>query len=309
MQPPQPTAEDLARIVADAEKNTKLKTKEQKTHTQVFEDECLAGFRADARKYWQKYWETCRTNDPDAYAVHAGPAFRIAEKKMESYDDARDPDTPFYLITINPRSNVEFTDLSRKVLKCLSKKWIVDNHAFYFYVFEQRSTEPTKPCGYHCHLLLERPIIEGDRRYRYSAFLREIRSTFTSIVGGPKAVHISPVKAGTELTVIKYFRGDKADLTKLPAVRATREWRKQMRIADWYSSSVMEPEEYFRVHYGGDEDGYPKGNTSDDCEMGSGESVSQDRKSEDEASDNASDSESGEQSDSDASECSIQSCE
>lgn len=207
------------------------------TYEQMFQLGKDEAFKSVAKKEWTDYFKWIKDEHPDEYRTLLGPAYTVIETRMASTVSKKDPDTDYYLITVNPRSGTGAPKLLKLTDKCLSKRWIIDRNAKWLYVLEQRSSESGKFHGEHAHILLERPRDERGRRYEWGKFGRELRNTFANVCGGPLHVDIKPVKNGTENRVIAYMMGTKKDPSKELAVRNTIEWRQLLGIQPYYQSA------------------------------------------------------------------------
>jgi len=148
--------------------------------------------------------------------------------EMESYKESlketklqNDPKYALF-ITINPECNdiSGYTELNKRVEKCVAKYWITD----YAYCYEQRSTDATLINGLHCHILLTRGS------HKPSHCEREIRSTFSSLCGNSKHINIQYKKKEWINDKLNYMLGDKTGDGKEEKTLIDTEMRKTLGI-------------------------------------------------------------------------------
>lgn len=236
-----PSITETARVVAEQTDPRRIRIVSYREMSKEASD---AGFKAVVTDFFKSIWRERRELEPDTFADTCGPEYiealrynnelraRVGKPPRDS-----DPDTDYYLITVNPRDGTPLDSLLRLLAKSLSKQWIVDSAAKWLYVIEQRGTDSRSPRGLHAHILLERPRYNGSSRYPWSKFQTEIKNTFKSLVGGGPQRHlinIQPVKRTVE-KVVAYMMGDKED-GKMEAQTATEEWRREINLKPYYTN-------------------------------------------------------------------------
>lgn len=113
----------------------------------------------------------------------------------------------YIFITYNPPQEIELDFFKKTMERVVKKNWI----SRYDYVFEQRSEDPDKYHGVHCHMLLEYRKDKSN-----SEVIREIANTVKKIVDTSN-VHLFNTKFiqyDEYLRKIKYITELKADNAK-----------------------------------------------------------------------------------------------
>lgn len=157
----------------------------------------------------------------------AGLGFIFAEYAQKRINAFQDKNRKIYFITINPMENVSWTSFKDIVIgRVLSRVFMKEALA----CFEQRSKDPEKPKGFHCHIVVEKrmsPKQMHDRLY----------NTCNSILGTKKALDIREYPYSFRSDKIDYMSGQKWDIEKEELVAATKQWRVANDIKDLYSAN------------------------------------------------------------------------
>jgi len=128
---------------------------------------------------------------------------------------------PYWFVTVNPRPDVTFEQLSNQVCKYVTS--VTVKH--YFYVYEVRKADFT---GMHAHILLHTTMLPA-------AFKRQTQNCFKKICDYTNC-HILNMKNIDESIVpdkINYMLGEKKDL-KLAGVDFSVKWRNENYIEQYY---------------------------------------------------------------------------
>lgn len=154
------------------------------------------------------------------------PAVPDAEIMQETIERARErvitkPRTVF--LTVNPKPGIKFAEFSPKIEKFAQKKIVSSAE----WVYEIREAPDN---GLHCHILLTYTGRPAD-------FKRSTKKYFSDVCdsNNPKILCFRYVEDCDVNSKREYMSGKKQD-KKLPAVKATLEWRKKNEILDSYST-------------------------------------------------------------------------
>lgn len=157
-------------------------------------------------------------------------------KLMESQSDRITTKSPYYFITINPKSGITLEELRNAVehkKKSLINKKCVKS---YMLVYEIRNKDEKKYTGLHCHILLE----QTDKPHN---FKRGVKNTFKNIcdINNPHILNFKNIPdESTMKQKVLYMLGEKTDKKK-KGVSITQEWRKTISLPDYIESSPLLP--------------------------------------------------------------------
>ncbi len=147
--------------------------------------------------------------------------------KVSRILEKRDCKTPYVLITVNPKADIDFSLLKLQVEKASKKKWI----KAFRYAFEQRaSCDPYS--GIHCHIIIDRG------KKRPSGLKTEFQNTFKNVcdVFNPHCLNFKWFPAEALLDKMKYLEGSKCK-KKEATVAADKLWRKSLNLSPYYESA------------------------------------------------------------------------
>ena len=198
------------------------------------DDECeLAGYKqALKRVHFESYYASMMSGAFD----EAIPRLKTSRERLREARQGTTTVTPYMFITVNPKPDVEFKDLKKKVEKYVKRKFIKS----YSYVYEQRGYEGRPPIGsgYHAHIMVSHTAFGGD-------FRRNTQNTFESLVADAENWHYLRIESNkTEDDIkkrVKYMHGDKnvkadKDKTKPLKQAMDTEWRSIMNLDIKYES-------------------------------------------------------------------------
>lgn len=149
---------------------------------------------------------------------------KLKELIQNTYNRISTKPTNIFL-TINPRPEITFEELSKVVDKYLTRKFVVG----YSYVYEIRKEDFS---GLHCHILLK---YQNIRPYDLK---KNTKNSFKSIcmVDNPEILNIKFIEDDVCLEKVNYMLGNKKD-SKQSGVKATILWREKNNIKPIYDST------------------------------------------------------------------------
>lgn len=173
--------------------------------------------------YWREKFQEAALADPTN--PRAGLPFIFAgwiERKLRrEYEQSRE----IFWITINPKPDVEFHTFHVLMRDRLMKRVFMKGAV---YVFEQRAHDAPYQ-GFHCHIMC-------DKRMSPKQMHDRIYNTVKDIVGTRKHVDLRTYPYTYREEKLDYMNGKKWDTDKEKSVIATRQWRKENDIEDFYQA-------------------------------------------------------------------------
>lgn len=192
----------------------------------------------------EAYWEAQKQFLKTAYLRQM--VCDLAEGKIEDYAklpakqlqmlqqqcDNMSSKSPYWFITVNPRSDIELSQFQKTIEKLLKKKCITN----YAMAYEVRKKEGKTFKGLHCHIVLSHNIKPYD-------FKRSVKNTVKHItnVNNPEILNFKnlPTQEIVQEKIL-YITGNKSD-KKQKGVAITKEWRKLNNLDEIYESNPPLP--------------------------------------------------------------------
>jgi len=173
------------------------------------------------RQHLRRYYFDWYNDNPEALERDTG-CKGIAEYTLKKQYK---PSAKIYLVTVNPRPDVDIDALSKKVVKCVKKIWIKE----WMYCYEWREGDS----GLHVHIRLTL-----NKKKKLSEVRRECFNTFKTLVEYRQHVNIK--FALREDSFIDYVRGIKGGEPKDNHKHDIAN-RRELRVQDIYISPNSPP--------------------------------------------------------------------
>lgn len=206
--------EDMDRI--RFEWNRKLDLEEELAIRKLYQQACTTKFRRMLRK-------------GDFESDKRLERFKQFENQYK--DPIEKEQTEYKLVTVNPQSTIELSELQKKVDKYTKRKIVAAAE----WCYEQRSPDPmTAGYGPHCHIIVKKQSGLLD-----SAFNKYTRSTFADLVKNPKqAIDIQNIKPEWVKDKRSYLQDIKTGEGKAEKQEVDKVWRRENNLKDYYKTHI-----------------------------------------------------------------------